>query len=213
MAKETELIFPITEWILQEICRQTRLWQDQFSTSPPFLVNCNLPGKYFARQNLIEEILALVSKYGVNPSNLRLEITEDDLISNPEAAAQVLSSLDQAGIQILIDDFGTGYSSLSYLATLPVSGLKIDRSFIAGLDQGEKNAAIVRSIVSLGQNLGLEVIAEGVETEAQLDFLRELNCQYVQGFYFSRAVERDAATRLFQEGIRITTEKTAATIC
>ena len=213
VAKETELIFPITEWILQEICRQTRLWQDQFSTSPPFLVNCNLPGKYFARQNLIEEILALVSKYGVNPSNLRLEITEDDLISNPEAAAQVLSSLDQAGIQILIDDFGTGYSSLSYLASLPVRGLKIDRSFVSGLDSGEKNAAIVRSIVSLGQNLGLEVIAEGVETEAQLDFLRELNCQYVQGFYFSRAVERDAATRLFQEGIRITTEKTAATIC
>jgi len=213
VAKETELIFPITDWILQEICRQMRRWQDQFSANPLFRVNVNLPGKYFARQNLVEEILAVVSEYGVHPANLGLEITEEDLISNPESAAQVLSLLSQAGIQILIDDFGTGYSSLSYLSSLPVHGLKIDRSFVAGLDSGEKNAAIVRSIVSLGQNLGLDVIAEGVETEEQLDYLQELNCQYVQGFYFSRPLERDAATRLFQEGIRITTEKTATTIC
>ena len=212
VAKETELIFPITAWILQEICRQMHRWQAQFSTNPPFRVNVNLPGKYFAKQNLAREILAVLSEYGVNPSNLGLEITEDDLISNPKSAAQVLSLLSQAGIQILIDDFGTGYSSLSYLSSLPVHGLKIDRSFVAGLDSGEKNAAIVRSIVSLGQNLGLEVIAEGVETEEQLDYLREVNCPYGQGFYFSRPLERDAATQLFQEGIPSAAATTAITL-
>jgi len=209
VAKETELIFPITNWVLQELCRQARLWQDQFSQNPPFLVNMNLPGRYFAKQNLTAEILGMVSKYGVDPCNLKLEITEDDLISNPEYAAQVLSHLSQAGIQILIDDFGTGYSSLSYLSTLPVRGLKIDRSFVAGLEGSQKNAAIVRSIVSLGKNLGLDVIAEGVETEAQLDFLREAGCPYVQGFYFSRAVEQDVAIRLFHEGIPVACGKAA----
>ncbi|MGH9782565.1 MAG: EAL domain-containing protein [Terriglobia bacterium] len=203
VAKESELIFPITNWILQEICRQARRWQDQLSTHPPLLVNVNLPSKYFAKQNLTAELLELVSKHGLSPSNLQLEITEDDLIRNPESAARVLSSLNQAGIQILIDDFGTGYSSLSYLSTLPVRGLKIDRSFVAGLDGSQKNAAIVRSIVSLGQHLGLDVIAEGVETKEQLDYLREVNCPYLQGFYFSRPLEQDAAIRLFQEGIPV----------
>lgn len=174
----------------------------------------NLPGKFFARQNLLPEILAVVSRYGVNPSHLRLEITEDDLIANPESAAQVLARLSQAGIQILIDDFGTGYSSLGYLSSLPVRGLKIDQSFVAGLHSGEKSATIVRSIVSLGQNLGLDVIAEGVETEGQLDYLREVGCPYVQGFYFSRAVEQEAAIRLFHEGIPVACAKTATpTFC
>jgi len=216
VAKETELIFPITDWILQEICGQMRRWQERFSTTARFRVNVNLPGRYFAKQNLTTEILALISKYGLNSYDLglALEITEDDLISNPESALQVLSQLSQAGIEILIDDFGTGYSSLSYLSCLPVRGLKIDRSFVAGLESSEKSRTIVRSIVSLGQNLGLDVVAEGVETEEQLDYLREVGCPYVQGFYFARPMEQDAAIRLFQEGIPRACPKTATpTLC
>lgn len=206
VAQETELIVPMTEWILQEACRQAQRWQTQFPVNPPLSVNVNLPAKYLARQNLAAEILALIVQYGLHPSCLRLEITEDQIIRNPESVSQVLLRLSEAGIQILIDDFGTGYSSLGYLSRLQVHGLKIDRSFIANLDN-TKNAAIVRSIVSLGHNLGLNVVAEGVETAEQLDFLREANCGYVQGYYFSRPVDQDAATRLYQEGIQIGSKK------
>jgi hypothetical protein len=170
-------------------------------------VNVNLSAKYLAKQNLAAEILTVIAKYGLNPSSLRLEITEDQIIANPESISQVLLRLSEAGIQILIDDFGTGYSSLAYLSRLQVHGLKIDRSFMLNLGSDERDGAIVRSIVSLGHNLGLRVIAEGVETVEQLDYLWAVNCQYVQGYYFSRPVDPDAATRLLQEGIQIGSKK------
>ena len=210
VAQETELILPMTEWILQEVCRQAQRWQAQFPVNPPLGVNVNLPAKYLAKQNLAAEILALIVKYRLNPSGLKLEITEDQIIRNPESVSQVLLRLSEAGIQILIDDFGTGYSSLAYLSRLRVHGLKIDRSFVANLEN-TKNAAIVRSIVALGHNLGLSVIAEGVETVEQLDYVREANCEYVQGYYFSRALEPDAATRLYQEGIQVGSKKKVET--
>ena len=207
IAEETGLIFPITEWILHQACRQAQKWQAQFPSDPPLFISVNLSAKYLTKEALVAEILAVVSEYGVHPSTLRLEITENQIIQNPERVSQLLLRFHEAGIRVLIDDFGTGYSSLGYLSRLRVHGLKIDQSFIRHLQGDERNAAIVRSVVSLGQNLGLDVIAEGVETAEQLDYLRTANCQYIQGYYFARPMEHESVVRFLQEGIQAGAKK------
>ena len=200
IAEETELIIPITEWVLEEACRQVREWLDTENVTPPFSVNTNLSAKYLAKLELHERIAALLSKNRLDPSCLKLEITEGQILRDPSSVGRSLARLSDAGIQVQIDDFGTGYSSLGYLSSLRVSGLKIDQSFVAKLGIDKRSDAIVRSIISLGENLELEVIAEGVETAEQADTLRQMTCHYAQGFYLARPMKPEAAARLLHSG-------------
>ena len=195
VAEETDLIIPISQWVLREACRQSAKWGVQFPGSSIPNVSVNLTGKYLGKKDLVGEIGDLISENRLDPGHLTVEITEDQIMENAERVSNVLTELSNSGIRISIDDFGTGYSSLSYLASFPVHALKIDRSFVSRLNGTAKNLSIVRSIVSLGQNLGLDVIAEGVETEAQLEYLRAMKCEYAQGYYFSRPCGAEITAR------------------
>ncbi|HOI45300.1 MAG TPA: EAL domain-containing protein [Candidatus Aminicenantes bacterium] len=188
LAEDTGLIIPIGQWSLQEACRQAREWQKRFPQSPPLAISVNLSNKQlmpgFARQ--VRDILR---ETGLDPSSLDFEITESMIIDNTDWAARLFKELRGMNVRVFIDDFGTGYSSMNYLGRLPVDGLKIDRSFIKGIDSSEEGLEIVRTILTLARNLGLDVIAEGVETAEQMEMLRQLNGQYAQGFYFHRPME------------------------
>jgi len=195
VAERSQLIIPITQSVLQEACSQARIWRSQLPADFPFSISVNLPAKYLAKPDLLQEISALMAENGLPPEFLTLEITESEIMEDPTSFSIALSHLNELGVKTYIDDFGTGYSSLRYLANLPVHALKIDRAFVSNLDVDERNSAIVRSVVSLAHNLGLQVIAEGVETSHQLEYLKALKCQYGQGFLFSRPGDREQATQ------------------
>jgi EAL domain-containing protein (putative c-di-GMP-specific phosphodiesterase class I) len=184
IAEDTGLIIEMDQWMLRESCAQLRTWQEEFPANPPLSVSVNLSGKQFAHPDLNDRIREILAETNVSPESLKLEITESSLIENPEAAANTLRMLKELGIRISLDDFGTGYSSLSYLHRFPIDTIKIDRSFIARLNVS-KNSEIVKAIVTLASNLGMEVIAEGVETDEQIARLTGMNCAYVQGYMFS----------------------------
>jgi diguanylate cyclase (GGDEF)-like protein len=196
VAEQSHLIIAITQSVLQEACSQARIWKSQFPADCPFSISVNLPVKYLTKPDLLQEISALIAENGLLPECLRLEVTESEIMHDPASVSKVLLSISQFGVKIYIDDFGTGYSSLSYLANLPVHALKIDREFVSKLDVDERNSTIVRSVVALAHNLGLQVIAEGVETPHQLDYLKALKCQYAQGYFFSRPCDSEHATQL-----------------
>ncbi|MGO8792155.1 MAG: EAL domain-containing protein [Terriglobia bacterium] len=191
VAEQSQLIIPLTQAVLKEACSQARIWRAQFPGDFPFSISVNLPAKYLAKPDLLPEISALLAENGLSPGHLRLEITEGEIMEDPISVSKVILGLSKFGVKVYIDDFGTGYSSLSYLANLPVYALKIDRAFVSRLDVDARNSAIVRSVVVLAHNLGLRVIAEGVETSQQLDYLKALKCQYAQGYFF--APPRDSA--------------------
>ena len=195
VAERSQLIIPITQAVLQEACSQARIWRSQLPADFPFSISVNLPAKYLAKPDWVQEISALMAENGLPPEFLTLEITESEIMEDPTSFSIALSHLNELGVKTYIDDFGTGYSSLKYLANLPVHALKIDRAFVSNLDVDERNSAIVRSVVSLAHNLGLQVIAEGVETSHQLEYLKALKCQYGQGFLFSRPGDREQATQ------------------
>ena len=195
VAERSQLIIPITQAVLQEACSQARIWRSQLPADFPFSISVNLPAKYLAKPDLLQEISALMAENGLPPEFLTLEITESEIMEDPTSFSIALSHLNELGVKTYIDDFGTGYSSLRYLANLPVHALKIDRAFVSNLDVDERNSAIVRSVVSLAHNLGLQVIAEGVETSHQLEYLKALKCQYGQGFLFSRPGDSEQATQ------------------
>jgi diguanylate cyclase (GGDEF)-like protein len=197
ISEETGLIMDIGLWVLQESCMQVRQWQTLFQR--PLTLSVNLSGKQFVQTNLIEQIKQALQATDFDPRMLRLEITESVVMENAEAAASMLLQLRDLGVNLSIDDFGTGYSSLSYLHRFPVSTLKIDRSFIGRMGEGNENAEIVRTIMTLASNLGMEVVAEGVENEEQLAQLRALKCEYGQGYLFSMPVDAHAAKGLLLE--------------
>ncbi|HEU4871616.1 MAG TPA: diguanylate cyclase [Pyrinomonadaceae bacterium] len=185
VAEETGLILTIGQRVLESACRQAREWQETFPASPPFFVSVNLSVKQFNQPGLVENIANLLAESQLPPRCLKLEITESVFSDNIEAAVGLLTQLRELGVQLSIDDFGTGYSSLSYLQRFPIDTLKIDRSFVTQMMENEENLAIVRTIVALAQNLGMDVVAEGVETEDQLKLLRKLECENGQGYLFS----------------------------
>ena len=193
VAEETGLIVDIGQWVLRESCRQMRQWQGQFPASRPLIISVNLSGKQFTQPDLIEQIKQILQETGLDAHSLKLEITESVVMENAETASTMLMQLRALGAHLSIDDFGTGYSSLSYLHRFPVNTLKIDRSFINRMSASGENSEIVRAIITLAFNLGMEVIAEGVETEAQLSQLKALNCDYGQGYLFSRPVDAETA--------------------
>jgi diguanylate cyclase (GGDEF)-like protein len=193
LAEETEVITPITQWILEEACSEIRKWRTRIPVDSSLSVSVNLTSKYLERPNLLEELASVLSRNKLAPQRLTLEITERQLMQNAASLSEVLSRLHKMGINVSIDDFGTGYSSLSYLSSFRIRALKIDRSFVSKVRGDQKDSAIVHSIVSLGRNLGLDIIAEGIETAEQLDYLRELKCPYGQGYYFSGPMDRETA--------------------
>ncbi len=196
VAEETGLIIPLGLWALREACGQMRRWQEQFPAISSMSMSVNLSGKQFAQHDLIKQITGALQETGLNPCSLRLEITESVVMENIHGAAEMLRQLRSLGVQSSIDDFGTGYSSLSYLHRFPSSTLKIDRSFVSGMSDQSENLEIIRTIVMLAQNLNMQVVAEGTETEEQVAQLRALGCKYAQGFFFSRPLSVEAASKL-----------------
>lgn len=188
LAEETGLIIPIGNWVLETACQQLKEWQNE--GLPEFTVAVNLSALQFNQQNLSEKVKSILQHTGLASKHLELELTEGLLIENVDSTMVILEDLKKMGVKISIDDFGTGYSSLSYLKQFPIDVLKIDRSFVndLGSDEGSDDTSIVSAIVALGQGLGLEVIAEGVENQQQLNFLKERKCDLIQGYLFSRPV-------------------------
>jgi diguanylate cyclase (GGDEF)-like protein/PAS domain S-box-containing protein len=193
VAEESQLIVPIDRWVLRESCWAVAEWNRLYRPEEPIVINVNLSGKQFSRGEIASYITEILADSGLSPTCLQVEITESVVIENVEFTTSVLKQLRQQGVQAAIDDFGTGYSSLSYLFQLPVSGLKIDRSFISRLDQDESQAEIVQAIITLAHNLGMQVTAEGVETPAQLERLKMQGCDCCQGYLISAPLDRLAA--------------------
>lgn len=200
IAEDTELIMPITEWVLATGCRQAKEWNESFRTPQPICVSMNLAPKFFVRRDLYEVMKSFLKQLSIDPSCLKLEITEGQIMEDPPAVARMLERLADLGVRVHIDDFGTGYSSLAYLSTLRADGLKIDRTFVSKIGIEERNHSIIRSIVSLGEHLGMDVIAEGVETEEQRAYLHSVRCKHAQGFLFARPMEPAAATEFLARG-------------
>lgn len=216
LAEETGLIVPIGHWVMEEACRQVKEWQQAYSDSFPLQVSVNLSSRQFTQPNLIEQIKNVLDETAIDPKYLKLELTESAVMDNVEAAIKQLQEIRDLGIDLSIDDFGTGYSSLSYLHRFPLNTLKIDRSFVSQMNKKE-NLEIVRTIIALARSLGLEVIAEGVETLAQMQQLQELTCEYGQGYYFAKPLDKEAASIFIWDTKRLATffpigESTVSTI-
>ena len=199
VAEETGLIVPIGEWVLNEACAQVRQWQIDSPSHRSLSLSVNLSARQVAQPDLLDRIKEALETSKLNPHCLKLEITESVVMENAEAAALMFKQLRSLGVQLSIDDFGTGYSSLSYLHRFPLNYLKIDRSFVMRLTTDNDNA-IVRTISTLARNLGMEVIAEGIETEEQYQQLKMLGCEYGQGYLFSRPVDNEGVAASARAG-------------
>jgi diguanylate cyclase (GGDEF)-like protein len=196
LAEETSLILPIGEWVLQTACRQNRAWQD--AGMPPLVVSVNVSARQFKENNLIQQVKTALEQSGLDASLLELEVTESLIMQNVQQAVATMKELQAMGVQLAIDDFGTGYSSLSSLKSFPISRLKLDRSFVRDLPHDEDDKAIAKAVISLGHELELRVLAEGVETAEQLAFLRASGCDEMQGYFFSRPIPPAEFARLLE---------------
>jgi diguanylate cyclase (GGDEF)-like protein len=185
LAEDTGLIVPIGRWVLETACRQARAWLDERPDSP-LVMSVNLSPVQFAQPTLVAEISDILALSGLPAERLELEITESILLDEGETSAAALRALRELGVRLVLDDFGTGYSSLSYLRRLPLDAIKIDRSFIDGLDSDDANLPIVQAVIALAHGLGIEVVAEGIETAGQLARLRELVCDRGQGYFYAQ---------------------------
>jgi diguanylate cyclase (GGDEF)-like protein/PAS domain S-box-containing protein len=199
VAEETGLIAQIDWWVLRHACRQLAAWQAQFPADPPLSMSVNLSSRDFSRPDLAERIEQELRAAALDGRSLRLEITESAIMEHSEVAADMFNQLQAMGVQVYIDDFGTGYSSLSYLHRFPVDTLKIDRSFVSRMSGSGENTKIIQTIMTLARDLGINVIAEGVETVEQCRHLRALRCEYAQGFFFSQPLDDVAAHELLVE--------------
>ncbi len=198
VAEETRLIIPLGEWVLKEVCRQSREWQS--AGLPPVSIAVNISALQFGQDGFADTVAQILLESGVAGESLFLELTESIVMNDFSETAQQMNRLKRLGVRIAIDDFGTGYSSLSYLHRLPIDELKIDRSFIENLHEKEGTRPIVEAILSLARTLGLGVVAEGVETAEQLNTLRQCGCGVIQGYFFSRPVGHSSAAALLRRG-------------
>jgi EAL domain-containing protein (putative c-di-GMP-specific phosphodiesterase class I) len=211
VAEESGLILPIGDWGLSEVCSQIQKWCLEDPTHHSLRVCVNLSARQFSREGLADHIEALLRQSGVSSRQLGLEMTESSLIPDMRTALEVLGSLRRLGVTLLMDDFGTGYSSLSYLHSFPIDVLKIDRSFVGRMTEGEQPLQIVRTIIELARVLGMDVVAEGIETCEQYRLLRDLGCRFGQGFLFSRPLPVDGVSRLLSLPGRVLPDPEATT--
>ncbi len=199
IAEECDLIIQLGRWVLRESCRQMAEWQRTFASAPPQTISVNVSSRQLSDSRLVEDVEMALAESGLNPESLAIELTESSIMGKGEQALATLDRLKAMNVQLEIDDFGTGYSSLSYLQRLPFDTLKIDRSFIREMSAGSRSLDIVKAVVELAHSLRLEVIAEGVEKEEQLGILREIGCNYIQGFLVSKPVDAAASEHLYRE--------------
>jgi EAL domain-containing protein (putative c-di-GMP-specific phosphodiesterase class I) len=185
LAEETGLILPLGSWVLETACRQIVAWATRRETSHISLA-VNVSARQFRQADFVDQVLAVLDRTGANPQNLKLELTESMLVANVDDVIGKMTALKVRGLSFSLDDFGTGYSSLTYLKRLPLDQLKIDQSFVRDVLVDLNNGAIAQTIIALGQTMGLSVIAEGVETEEQRDYLARLGCHACQGYLFGR---------------------------
>jgi len=202
IAMELGLMKSIGEWTLVEACRQLKVWQEQFPRARPLTVSVNFSIGQFAQDHLTPVIQKVLERSGIDPSSLKLEITESEMMKNPEAAIKVLDEIKAQAIDTCLDDFGTGYSSLSHLQQLAIRFLKIDQSFVRRLGTEDDALAIVKTIITLAHQLGRQVIAEGVETAEHLVILRSLGCEYGQGYFFAKPLAPEEVDTLLASGRR-----------
>jgi EAL domain-containing protein (putative c-di-GMP-specific phosphodiesterase class I) len=200
VAEETRLILELGDWVLNEACRQLRAWADAGLHMPPVAVNLSARQVDERLPELVEKTL---NRHRVPPSQLKLEITESLVMRNPEMVLPVLNQLVAMGLSIALDDFGTGYSSLAYLKRFPITTLKIDRAFVIGVPHEDNDCAIAQAIVTMGKQLRQEIVAEGVENREQMAFLRDLGCDQLQGFLFSKPLEADEYARWVADDRRL----------
>jgi diguanylate cyclase (GGDEF)-like protein len=188
VAERSNLITHVGWWTMEAACRQLLEWHARYPTDPPVGVMVNIPGRQFSEPELVPSVLRILEETGLEGQHLHLEITESSAMSNLERSVETLQSLKAAGVHVHVDDFGTGYSSLSYIHRFPVDSLKVDRSFVSGMPERQENLAVVRTVVNLARSLGLSVVVEGVETREQLEVVRDLECEYAQGWLFAKAM-------------------------
>jgi EAL domain-containing protein (putative c-di-GMP-specific phosphodiesterase class I) len=186
VAEETGLIVSIGRWVLETACAQNVSWQR--AGLPPVVVSVNVSARQFRQGGFVDTVAEVLAKTGLEARYLEIELTESMVMHDADKLTAMLDELNNLGVQIAVDDFGTGYSSLSYLKRFPVDRLKVDQSFVHDITTDSDNATIARTIISLGHNLGLKVVAEGVETAEQVEFLRQNHCDEMQGYYFGRPV-------------------------
>ena len=196
IAEQTGIILPMNRLLLREACLQLRAWQSEFPADPPLTMSVNITPREFAQPDLVAQIKTILSEVDIQPSSINVEITETIAMADSQRSSLVLSELKALGVHISIDDFGTGYSSLSRLQGFPVDTLKVDRSFISKIDTDGETRKIVRIIIMLAHNLGLKVVAEGAETAKQVELLKQLKCELVQGYFFARPGDHAAAQAL-----------------
>jgi diguanylate cyclase (GGDEF)-like protein len=194
LAEETGLIVPLGWWVLHQACLQLKTWQVQYQLAESFYVSVNISGRQFTQPNLVEQIQSILDEIGLPPPCLKLELTESMLMDRVDSVIELLDRLKVIGVKISVDDFGTGYSSLGYLTRFPIDTLKIDRSFVENVESDPEKLEIVKTIVMLAWNLGMDVVAEGVENQKQLHQLKALQCESGQGFFFAKPMDAKAAT-------------------
>lgn len=200
LAEQNGLIVPIGEWVLQTACQQVKTWQEQ--GLPSLRIAVNLSMRQFNQTDLVDKIVKILTSTQLEPQYLELELTESMLVDNIKLANAQLKALKALGISISLDDFGTGYSSLSYLQKFNLDILKIDRCFITDINHNEKNATITKAIISMAHGLNLHVVAEGVETKGELEFLRQQKCNTIQGYLFSPPVPKDKFAEILKNGLQ-----------
>ncbi len=201
VAEETGLIISIGWWVLREACAQMQQWQAEFKLESHLTMSVNLSGKQFSQPDLVAQIAQILQETGLEPQRLKLEITESVIMTNADAAVQMMQQLKAIGVQLAMDDFGTGYSSLSYLHRFPIDTLKIDRSFIDSADSDLEKLEITRTVIALAWNLGMNVAAEGIETDRQMAQLKLFKCGLGQGFLFSHPLDRQATAEWLNQGL------------
>ena len=196
IAEDVGLIVPLGRWVLTEACRQMAEWHGKRPGDPPLTISVNVSFRQLTQAGLVEDVERALAASGLNPGSLRLEMTESSLMEHANQALAIVQRLKSMGVGLEIDDFGTGYSSLRYLCLLPFDTLKVDRSFVRDLEGDDENSIVVKTILNHARSLNLDTVAEGIETENQLAFLRDIGCRYGQGFYFSKPVSASEAERL-----------------
>ena len=196
VAEETGLINAINTWVLQSACHQLSIWQHYSVTPEPLTMSVNLSARLFLQPNFVEQIDRIIYENKINPAYLELEITESVIMENTDAIKIILQQLKQRKIKLIMDDFGTGYSSLSYLHSFPLNALKIDKSFVKRMQENKENMGLVPAMIGIANSMGMSAIAEGVETQEQLAQLRSLNCNFAQGYLFSKPIEQQLALEL-----------------